>query len=231
MPYSKPKAEVLVTKELCHYGCNHQANFKFANGKVCCSASHNSCPKKRKDFSDRTDHKITASKSLATRTKLGITKTSQIKGGATRKSAGHYKKLAKIMQEHWIAHPWKNNKNCPLELYKNTSINFQGTFEYKFLEELEQENGIEWVNSNVKRGPSIWYIDPTDNTERLYISDFIIDNTVYEIKSGWTWNKHGTDLVLEEKNKTKLTACIKLGYNVVLILNQNRINYGKTTMD
>ena len=93
------------------------------------------------------------------------------------------------------------------------------------MEELEYEFGIEWVDKNVKRGPSLWYTDPTDCTQRLYISDFIIDNTIYEIKSGWTWNKHSKDKVLEEKNKAKLTACINQCYNVILVLNQQRISY------
>ena len=69
----------------------------------------------------------------------------------------------------------------------------------------------------------MWYIDPTDGIERLYISDFIINNTIYEIKSLWTWNKHGKDLVLEEKNKAKLTSGIRQGYNVVLVLNKEEI--------
>ena len=124
-----------------------------------------------------------------------------------------------------IENPWQNNLQCPLVSYKDTNINYQGTFEFEFLEKLEQEYGIEWLVNNVSRGPSIWYIDPTDSTKRLYISDFIIDNTIYEIKSGWTWNKHGKDIILEEKNKAKLTACIKEGYNVIVVLNQQRKNY------
>jgi hypothetical protein len=31
--------------------------------------------------------------------------------------------------------------------------------------------------------------------------------------------------VLEEKNKAKLTTCVKQGYNVILVLNQQRIEY------
>jgi hypothetical protein len=38
-----------------------------------------------------------------------------------------------------------------------------------------------------------------------------------------TWNKHGKDLILEEKNKAKLTSCIQQGYNVVLVLNKEEI--------
>jgi hypothetical protein len=225
MPYQKPKAEPIDTIDLCEYGCGNIALFKFAKGKICCSQHQNSCIGKRKLFSDRVDHKQNAAKSLATRTALGITKTSQIKGGATRRASGHYQKLAKTMQEHWAKNPWQNNLECPILPYKNTELSYQGSYEFEFLEEIEFDKGIEWVVTNVKRGPSIWYIDPTDNTERLYISDFIINDTIYEIKSDWTWNKHGKDLVLEEKNKAKLTACVKQGYNAVLVLNQKRILY------
>jgi hypothetical protein len=225
MPYQKPKAEPITTTDLCEYGCGTTAKYKFAKGKLCCSAHQNSCPGKRKLFSEKVDHKQNAAKSLATRTALGITKSSQIKGGATRRASGHYQKLAKTMQDHWAKNPWQNNLECPILPYKNTDLTYQGSYEFEFLEELEFDNGINWVLENVKRGPSLWYIDPTDNVERLYISDFIIDTTVYEIKSEWTWNRHGKDLMLEEKNKAKLTACIEQGYNVVLVLNQKRIAY------
>lgn len=225
MPYQRPKAESIVTTDLCEYGCGNIAKYKFAKGKLCCSAHQNSCPGKRKAFSDNVDHKQNAAKSLATRTALGITKTSQIKGGATRRANGHYQKLARTMQEHWLKNPWQNNLECPILPYKGTKLTYQGTLEYEFLDELEFENGINWLTSNVKRGPSLWYTDPTDGVERLYISDFVIDNTIYEIKSSWTWDKHGKDLVLREKNKAKLTSCVAQGYNVVLVLNQTRIDY------
>ena len=216
----RPKAEPIITDEICFYGCNTTAKFKFSNSKYCCSMHQNSCQGKRKQFSDRTDHKETAAKSLATRTRLGITKTSQVKGGATRVASGHYQRLAEKMKEHWAEHPWQNNPQCPLIPYKNTNILYQGTFEYNFLEKLENAKGLVWLVNNVSRGPSIWYIDSINSTKRLYISDFLIDNTIYEIKSDWTWNRHGTDEVLENMNKAKLNECVKQGYKVILVLNK-----------
>lgn len=225
MTYNKPFAEKITTSQLCDYGCGQSAQYQFRKGKLCCSSHYNSCPGKRLEFSNRIDHKEIAAKSLATRTALGITKSSQIKATATRKANGHYEKLAKTMQKRWMDNPWQNNLECPILPYKNTNVVYQGTYELEFLEELEEEFGLIWIEENVKRGPSIWYIDPTDNNERLYISDFIIENTIYEIKSSWTWNKHGKDTILEEKNKAKLTACINQCYNVILVLNQKRISY------
>lgn len=222
--YKKPKAVEIKTQVKCDYGCNQNANFKFANGKLCCSQSFNSCPAKRKAFSEDVDHKANAVKSLKTRTELGITKSSQIKATKTRKANGHYEKLARKMQEHWLENPWNNNLKCPLVKFKESDINYQGTYEYNFLEKLELDNGIIWLQENVQRGPSIWYQDPIDKIDRVYISDFLIDNTIYEIKSSWTWNKHGKDKELEMRNKKKLTSCIDQGYNVILVLNGEEID-------
>lgn len=224
MPYNKPFAEEIETSQLCDYGCGQIAKYQFRKGKVCCSKHFNSCPGKRLEFSSRTDHKETAAKSLATRQKLGITKSSQIKASKTRKESGHYERLAKKMQEHWEEHPWQNNLHCPLIKYKDTKVSYQGSFEYDFLENLENEHSLDWIEENVKRGPSIWYVDPTDHIKRLYISDFLIYNTIYEIKSPWTWNKHGKDMILEEKNKAKLTAAKEAGYDVILVLNKEYVN-------
>jgi hypothetical protein len=219
--YSTP----ITTTELCDYGCGQTAKFQFAVGKKCCSKHYNSCPEKRRKFSEEVDHKVYSAKSLETRKTLGITKSSQIKATATRKANGHYEKLAKTMQSHWEHNPWQNNLECPLLKYKNTDLLYQGTYELDFLEELELDNGIEWIIKNVSRGPAIYYIDPTDGATRLYISDFLIENTIYEIKSLWTWNKNGKDKLLEEKNKAKLTTCVENNYNVILVLNHRKIKY------
>jgi hypothetical protein len=223
--YKKPKAIAIDSAELCQYGCNQIAKFRFANKKLCCSESYNSCPEKRKTFSERTDHKETAAKSLSTRKELGITKSSRIKAHDTMKANGTYQVLREKMQEHWKNNPHQNNIHCPLISYKNTTLNYQGSYEFNFLENLETTYGLEWIKNNVSRGPSIWYMDPIDNTKRLYISDFLIDNIIYEIKSEWTWNKNGDDMDLENKNKAKLNECVKQGYKVVLVLNGAEIPY------
>ena len=210
---------------MCNYGCNTVAMYKFRNGKLCCSPHYNSCLGKIKIFSEL-DHTDRTSKSLETRTRLGITKSSQVTAGKTRKENGHYERLAKKMQEHWNKHPWQNSKRCPLLKFKSYNLNFQGTYEFEFLEILEKRHGPEWINENVARGPSLWYNDPTTNTKRLYISDFIIGNTIYEIKSSWTWNKLGKDLVLEKKNRAKLLEAKSQGYSVVLVIDSKEINEG-----
>jgi hypothetical protein len=222
--YKKPKAEKVNTQEMCHYGCGQTAQFRFANKKFCCSQSFNSCPAKRKAFSENVDHKTIAAKSLKTRSELGITKSSRKKAVKTMHEQGTYDILRKKMQELWAENPWNNNLKCPLVKFKDTDIIYQGTYEYNFLEKLELDKGIIWLQENVQRGPSLWYQDPIDKIDRLYISDFLIDNTIYEIKSSWTWNKNGRDEELEMKNKKKLTSCIDQGYNVILVLNGEEID-------
>ena len=38
--------------------------------------------------------------------------------------------------------------------------------------------------------------------------------------------KHGKDLILEEKNKAKLTSSLQQEYNVILILNKEKADEG-----
>ena len=217
--YRKPQPTEIQTEELCKYNCGQVAQYKFTNGMLCCSKHYNSCPGKKKAFSDL-DHTSRTAKSLETRIRTGVTKTTGAKARATNIANGNYARIGNATRERWATPPWANNVQCPVLCYKSIDLVYQGTYEFEFLEELEAEHGLEWIALNVNRGPAIRYIDPTDNTKRLYISDFIIHNTIYEIKSGWTWNKHGKDLVLEEKNKAKLNQCLLDGYEVRLILNK-----------
>ena len=110
-------------------------------------------------------------------------------------------------------------------MYKDTGIAYQSSYELIFLEDLENKHSVEWVQENVKRGPAIWYTDPITTKKRLYISDYIIHNTIYEIKSSYTWNRKNKDLDLENLNKAKLDECIAQGYGVVLVLDKKEYVY------
>ena len=92
------------------------------------------------------------------------------------------------------------------------------------MQQLKLKYGIEWVKNNVQRGPSIQYTDYYGK-RRWYLSDFIIGNTVYEIKSNWTWNKRGQDSIIEQNNINKLKATIEAGYEVKLIREGKEIDY------
>jgi hypothetical protein len=110
----------------------------------------------------------------------------------------------------------------------DTGIRYQGLYELDFLQQLKLKYGIEWVKNNVQRGPSIQYIDYYGK-KRWYLSDFIIGNTVYEIKSNWTWNKRGKDLITEQNNINKLTATVEAGFKVKLIREGKEIDYAIET--
>ena len=49
------------------------------------------------------------------------------------------------------------------------------------------------------------------------------------MKELWTWNRHGTDKLLEAKNKAKLESAKLAGYNIKLILDKEEID--ATTLD
>lgn len=44
--------EITGKEKICDYGCGRKANYKFKNGKVCCSSNHQSCPSVRKKNSE-----------------------------------------------------------------------------------------------------------------------------------------------------------------------------------
>jgi hypothetical protein len=63
--------------------------------------------------------------------------------------------------------------------------------------------------------------------QRWYLSDYIIGNTVYKIKSDRTWNCQGQNLVAEQNNINKLTATIQAGNTVKLIQEGKTIDFTK----
>jgi hypothetical protein len=214
MKHHLPYASEIKTNKKCHYGCGLTGKYKFNKGIICCSKHYNSCPSKRKSYS-LSYKKEWGEKSLDTRTKLGITKISQIKGGETRKKNGHYKKLAVIMQELWEKSPWSCGLKAEFKKYKNTNIPYQGSYEYLFLESLDDTPEID----KIQRGPSIWYLDSDTQTKRLYLPDFILNNTIYEIKSKYTLKSNF------QKNLDKFNAVINSGYALIIVLHGIEIKY------
>lgn len=111
-----------------------------------------------------------------------------------------------------------------IQQYCDTNLYYQGSYELEFLEKLEILNGREWLLENVKRGPNVEYYDSQENKKRIYMSDFIIGNTIYEIKSSWTWDGKGGRPVIYQNNMDKLLATKYLGYTVILVLDGKEIN-------
>lgn len=110
----------------------------------------------------------------------------------------------------------KSGVYCSLKMYKNTTIHYQGSYEFKWLEKMEQLYGLEFFNKITQ--PRINYFDSTTGKIKMYYTDFVIGDTVYEIKSSWTWEK---DL---QRNKDKIKACLDEGYKVKLIINHEEYN-------
>lgn len=216
--------QVTQSEILCYLGCNLPAKFMFRNGKYCCSAHFNSCPAKRERFSKLVDHSSYTKKSLETRIKKGITKSSQIKGAKTRKESGFYKRHSEHMKSVWEKTQW--NTNPKWRNYKDTEVLIQSSYEHNFLQNLENLYGLEWIKNNVSRGPCFWYVDPISNKKRLYISDFKINDIIYEIKGDYTWDRLGKDCELKQNNIAKLNAASQ-DYEVVLVLEGKHIQWKK----
>jgi len=102
--------------------------------------------------------------------------------------------------------------------FKDTHLYYQCSYELAWLEKLEQNFGLLWVIANVKNGKNLKYYNPVKKAIRFYMPDFTIGNTLYEIKSSYTWNNHGIDSDTQSINESKLSAAKKLGYAVILVL-------------
>lgn len=110
-----------------------------------------------------------------------------------------------------------------IHYYKNTQITYQCSYEFEYLQELEQQNGLNWLYKNVNNGPTINYIDPNTNKETYYKPDFLINQIIIEIKSSWWWDGNGTKPKRLLKNKAKIQASINEGYQYKLILDKKEV--------
>jgi transposase len=114
------------------------------------------------------------------------------------------------IKSSWLVHP-------------NLEFKVQGTYEYKFVDIMISKYGLDYIKQNLKRGPIFHYIHPILQKKKIYLSDFQLNNCVFEIKSSYTWNKVGKDLILEQINKTKLEIIRNSNYIPVLVLDHEFI--------
>lgn len=107
---------------------------------------------------------------------------------------------------------YNNTFKLYLIQYKNFDLHYQSTYELNFLKYLEINNKI-YDLTDYKKG--IKYI--FNNKEQIYYPDFFIEkfNLIIEIKSTYWYNK------FLEKNISKKYYCEKLGYNYILIIDNN----------
>jgi uncharacterized C2H2 Zn-finger protein len=99
-----------------------------------------------------------------------------------------------------------------LKQFRNTNIWYQGSYELDFLEKYYDKY------PDIQRGPSIKY--NFNNKNKVYHSDFLLPslNLIIEIKSSWILN---VDIEINEKK----TATINSGFNYIMILDKNYINF------
>jgi hypothetical protein len=122
----------------------------------------------------------------------------------------HHLKDGKLFQKHFKA----QHKIKP---YKDSGINYQGSYEKYFLELIEEKGLL----SEVSNGDSFIY--NYNNNEHTYHVDFKFRNIQIEIKSGWTYNKNGSDKELEELNETKWKSAKDSGANFISLINKYEI--------
>lgn len=103
--------------------------------------------------------------------------------------------------------------------HEHTGLYYQSQHELHFLESL---NSIQC--QKIRRGPTIRYIDPYDLIPRVYFPDFIIDNTVYEIKSTYSWYEWKGN-PQRDKNIAKLNATLDAGFVVKLVIDHIEVDW------
>jgi hypothetical protein len=52
-----------------------------------------------------------------------------------------------------------------------------------------------------------------------------IGNTIFEIKSHWTWDRKGNSIELKIRNEAKLNEVKSKGYKVILVLEGQEIDW------
>ena len=112
---------------------------------------------------------------------------------------------------------WGKGVEC--KRYQDTNLYYQGSFELAFLNQKAAELG---TIDTIKRGPAVAY---DFNGPKTYLADFQIGDTVYEIKSQWTWWNTGKNLDLLQMNRAKLNAALSAGYKVILVLEGEEISW------
>lgn len=111
-----------------------------------------------------------------------------------------------------LCSPIYNNYKCGWHTtWDNKKVYLRSSYEKEFALQLDSKH----VHYNVE-SLRLTYYDTQLNKERITIPDFIVENTIYEIKSNWT---------LDVQNmKDKFNAYIEQGYKPQLILEHKKVN-------
>lgn len=252
--YAKPVA--VETAALCSYGCKQVAKFIFKNKRFCCSVNQSLCPVivnkiKEHHTQDNGSGQSLASdwnkKTVKTKRTTWIdgqryvdiitqktidTKKSTIleNGNNILQNTGQKSLQTKISTFDETCLSIFERSAKTYKQYKHSNLFTRSQEEYNFLKNLELKyKSVDMLEQIVKRGPSIPYWDSTNKKYRTYISDFLIDNTLYEIKSHRTWFEY-SGKNLEQINKDKLNAALTAGYEVILVLDGIEMHWPVTVL-
>jgi len=109
---------------------------------------------------------------------------------------------------------WKNKNNRNSGMIGG--VYFQSSNEKRFLLNMKELGLLE----KIKRGPSFKYI--FEGNQYTYISDYILDDIIFEIKSKYTMFGKNDEYL--EKNIAKLASAKDLGYIVKLVIDDEIIS-------
>lgn len=104
--------------------------------------------------------------------------------------------------------------------YKETDLYYQSKLEKLFLDLAENNDLIK----EIRNGISFRY--KFDSDDKIYVSDFYMPkkNLIIEIKSKWTYNNHGMNKKLEEKNHMKWKSVTDSGYEMIVLIDKEDVN-------
>lgn len=150
--------------------------------------------------------------------KFGVENASQNEEIKTKKKitslnnfgVGHHLKDGQMFLKH-------QTSMYNVHRYKNTEVFYNGSYEKYFLELIEEKGFL----SDVSNGQSFEY--EHGGNKHVYHVDFSFRDKQIEIKSGWTYNKNGTDLELQKLNETKWKSVRDSGYNLIVLINKSEI--------
>ena len=109
-------------------------------------------------------------------------------------------------------------RNTKLQ-YHSSGLCYQGSLEKCFLDLVAEIGYIE----KVKKIKPISYEYKT--TKHLYHADFCYNIILFEIKSGWTYDRNGNDLNLRKLNHIKWIAAISKGYKLCIIWDNTSLSF------
>ncbi len=102
----------------------------------------------------------------------------------------HHLKDSEMFKKHMKAQ-YKTKR------YKDTELYYQASYELYFLEKIEEKGFIHEVSGGNA------FVYEIDGKEHTYHTDFYFRGKNIEIKSGWTYNENGRNIILQNTNEAK----------------------------